>query len=107
MKPYYWHQKGPDSDDSVLREMIAKGVVPKGCLWGGEMVRFAKHELQEDPCAVCKCPDRPRCGGRPAIARAETKGGEDLSVGTEGVAARRLERAGYIRDILGMLQAED
>mgnify|MGYP003559591624 CR=1 FL=1 len=109
MRVSYWGQKAPDADDLVLRKMIEDGVVPPGCLWGGELVRFAHDELREDPCGRCKCPDRPRCGGRPSSAHKPVTATEERdlpTIGSEQVAARRLERAGYIRDVLGMIKPE-
>lgn len=108
MKVDYFAQKAPDADDTTLARMVRAGAVPAGCLWGGEMVRFVAEELREDPCARCDCPKRDVCKGRPR-ASAPSSGFDrpesDVTVSSNvAVAARRLERASFIRDLLAMDQ---
>ena len=106
MRTSYWGQGRVDGDDEKLRDAVARGVVPPACLWGGEMVRFAEQELKADPCSLCPCPARGRCGGR-AFARPTQPAADDPGGVPSGEAgARKLARAGFIRQILRLAGGE-
>jgi hypothetical protein len=62
MKPTYTDQDAADEDDVELRQQIALGNVPPGCLRMGQAVRRTV-EGNKDPCSMCPT-DRARCGGR-------------------------------------------
>lgn len=66
MKLEYFSQAEADRDDVLLQQAIKEGRVPATCLFGGQMVmEFAAKD--RDPCTVCPCPVRERCGGRPQV----------------------------------------
>lgn len=78
-KLHYFHQPVADTDDLVLREVIAAGLVPETCLLGGAalgpMVR-----VTENPCSQCNGP-RERCKGKPRSSdfeNASAQASEDL-----------------------------
>lgn len=62
MKPYYFNQAEPDSDDINLQMAIGQGYVPRTCLLGG-MVVMGLVNKGEDACKGCAGP-RERCHGR-------------------------------------------
>lgn len=66
MKPHYFEQDEPDSDDMQLGMAKTQGYVPQGCLLGG-MVVMAEINAGRDPCSGCNCP-REKCGGNPLRA---------------------------------------
>ena len=63
MKPHYFNQEIPDSDDILLKMAISQGYVPASCLLAGEIV-FGLVQKGKDPCAGCNGP-RGKCNGRP------------------------------------------
>ena len=62
MKPHYFNQDVPDSDDMMLEMSKRQGYVPQGCLLGGPVV-FAVAGEGKDPCKGCEGP-RDKCKGR-------------------------------------------
>ena len=62
MKPHYFMQEEPDSDDIFLKMAKDQGYVPQGCLLGGQVV-MGLVQKGTDPCVGCNCP-REKCGGR-------------------------------------------
>ena len=63
MKPHYFEQDAPDTDDMMLQMAIHQGYVPPGCLLGGVVVMAIIGD-GGDPCEGCAGP-RARCQGRP------------------------------------------
>ena len=63
MKPHYFDQEQPDTDDMQLGMAKMQGYVPQGCLLGG-MVIMAEVNKGNSPCAGCEGP-REKCGGKP------------------------------------------
>ena len=59
MKPHYFNQDKPDSNDIHLQMAIGQGYVPKGCLLGG-MVVMGLINKGDNPCQGCECP-RDKC----------------------------------------------
>lgn len=64
MKLHYFYQLVADQDDVKLAEAIASGVVPAGCLLGGQVIVAFRH-VDRKPCDGCLAPalTRTRCGG--------------------------------------------
>jgi hypothetical protein len=62
MKPHYFNQDKPDSDDIFLEMAKGQGYVPPGCLLGGQTVMGLVNGGM-DPCKGCEC-DRSKCKGR-------------------------------------------
>lgn len=62
MKPHYFNQESPDSDDFLLKMAIGQGYVPPSCLLGGQTVMGLVNQ-GNDPCKGCKG-DRIKCKGR-------------------------------------------
>lgn len=62
MKPHYFDQDKPDSDDMFLKMAIGQGYVPQGCLLGGQLVMRLINS-GNDPCKGCEG-DRIKCNGR-------------------------------------------
>lgn len=58
----YFELGRPSPADAQLRQAVAEGVVPKGCLLGGHLVLSANF-AGRDPCSTCDGP-REKCGGR-------------------------------------------
>lgn len=63
MKPHYFNQEKPDSDDIQLQMAIHQGYVPKTCLLGGIVV-MDEINNQRNPCWGCEGP-REKCHGKP------------------------------------------
>ena len=106
MRTHYWDRDAPDMDDTLLQQAVAEGLVPKTCLWGGAMIQQVAS-LGEDTCALCPCPKRERCGGRP---RRQEQPQPDLEMPAElrGISnnesgARKLIRTHHKKTILGWL----
>lgn len=104
MKEQYYDQTEPDADDALLKEAIAAGVVPSGCLNGGVMVAELANG-NEDPCSFCAGP-RDRCGGRPM--REDMNQGVHMAaallgaVGSREAKARKMLRKSQIDAIMLM-----
>jgi hypothetical protein len=62
MKPHYFDQDRPDSDDIMLRLCVEQGYVPRGCLLGGQIV-WGLVNQRADPCRGC-AGSREKCRGR-------------------------------------------
>jgi hypothetical protein len=63
MKPHYFQQDKPDSDDFMLEMAKGQGYVPAGCLLGGQTAMSEVHKGR-NPCWECNGP-REKCGGKP------------------------------------------
>lgn len=63
MKPHYFEQDAPDSDDHALRMAKQQGYVPPACLLGGQIV-LGEVNAGHNPCWGCEGP-RAKCGGKP------------------------------------------
>ena len=63
MKPHYFDQEKPDSDDMQLEMAKMQGYVPQGCLLSGVIV-MSEIGVGKSPCAGCNGP-REKCGGKP------------------------------------------
>ena len=61
MKPHYFNQENPDSDDMLLKMASLQGYVPKACLLGGQTVMGLVSEGM-NPCKGCEGP-REKCKG--------------------------------------------
>lgn len=101
LKIHYFDQDAPDQDDLLLQQAIKEKRVPDTCLFGGAMVmEFAAKD--RDPCGVCPCPVRDKCGGRPQIesltlddAQRDVK-----TVRNNEASATRLIRRSWIKDLI-------
>lgn len=60
-KHYFDLETAPVSDAELARAK-ALGIVPQGCLLGGQLVWGLKN-MGKDPCKTCDGP-RGKCGGR-------------------------------------------
>ena len=89
MKHDYAEQGYPDADDAQLAQAKAKGVVPIGCLKGGQVVMYFA-ERKEDPCAACST-DRKKCGGR-VQTRPPPKGLDLADNDSPGARGMRFQR---------------
>jgi hypothetical protein len=69
VKVAYFHLQTADNDDRALGEAKVMGYVPETCLLGGVLV-WKSIAAGLDPCSGCGGA-RPRCGGRPRIAKAD------------------------------------
>ena len=104
-KPHYFHQTEADADDHRLTELKVEGVVPDGCLLGGEVVAKLAGREQNDPCAWCVCPERDRCGGRQQTENVDTyaSGMPDIErLRADAAGGRKLVRT-RIREVLSRL----
>ena len=63
MKPHYFDQDEPDSDDMQLGMAKMQGYVPQRCLLGGRIV-MGEVNAGRNPCSGCAGP-REKCGGSP------------------------------------------
>lgn len=63
MKPHYFDQDTPDTDDMQLGMAKMQGYVSKDCLLGGAIV-MGEINSGNDPCKGCEGP-RDKCNGRP------------------------------------------
>lgn len=63
MRPHYFDQPSPDSDDIMLAMAKGQGYVPQGCLLGGVVVMSETNDGRK-ACWGCNGP-RERCGGSP------------------------------------------
>ena len=107
MKLDYFKQPAADEDDALLVRLKSAMVVPAGCLLGGQIVE-SWHAQRIDPCSRCACPERRRCGGRPAMATLDTDLGPpapETGATTGERGARKLQRLDQRRVLLAAAAA--
>jgi len=101
-RDHYFDLPAAHEDDALLREHIAQGKVPPGCLLSGVRVGGAVA-LGRDPCGDCDGP-RMRCGGRP---RTDGGGGHTWEPGeNDGPAYRREQRKQAVSALRALLEGE-
>lgn len=103
MKLFYVNQVDQDDEQHFLA--IEAGYVPPECHAGGLLIELAR-KVSEDPCKLCPADARFRkavCGGRDRppggmeAAAIDPSKVEELH--SQTTAARKLERAGWIRQL--------
>lgn len=109
MKLFYLNQVDQDDESHFLA--VEAGHVPPECHAGGPLINLARS-VNEDPCKLCPADARFRkavCGGRERplggfeAAAVDASRVEELH--SQTTAARKLERAGWIRQLTDAISA--